>query len=143
MPGVIPDEGELRALVTMLGAAPAEPLVLRLYVNDHTPGLADTGAAYEELSGHGYAPKVLGAIAWAFTAASPGTNTPALARAAAQLYTFTAPGPVAYVYGYYLEGADTGKLWGAQRFADGPYAVRNEGDEIEITPELRLRTGYP
>lgn len=144
MPGVIPDEGELRALAVMLGMTPAEAFGLRLFVNDHTPGLTDTVADYDEMSGHGYAPITLDSTAWTVSPANPGVNTPAKGTTALQRFTFpTGGGAPVNVFGYYLVGLDSSRLWGAQRFADGPYVVRNDGDEIEVTPVLQLRSGYP
>lgn len=144
MPGVIPDEGEIRMLVTMLGAAPAEEFELRLYVNNKTPALPDAVADYVEMSGHGYAPKMLVASSWSFQAASAGTNTPGVALAPEQVFGFTAAGggPID-VYGYLIVGLTSGKLWGAERFGDGPYRVANAGDDIRITPTVKLRTLYP
>jgi hypothetical protein len=143
MPAVLPDEGEVQMLAIALGIEAPETLSLRLFVNDTTPGLADVTADYVEMSGHGYAAKALAAGVWTLTAADAGTNTPAKASAPAQHFVFTAAGAPADVYGAFLVGLDSGSLWGAQRFPDAPYHIENEGDAIEVTPTVRLRSGYP
>src|SRR5262245_10419469 len=145
MPGVLPDEGELQMLAVALGTVAAEALSLRLFVNDKTPGLADVVADYEEMTGHDYAPKTLAAGDWTLTPADASLNTPAKAVAPPQRFIFTAAGQVTDVYGAFLVGLTSGRLWGAQRFADPvPYRIQNAGDEIDVpAPTVRLRTGYP
>lgn len=143
MPGVIPDEGEAQMLGIVLGKTASESLELRLYKNDKTPGLVDVTADYIEMVGQGYTKKVLAPAAWTVTPADTGTNTPAKATTAAQVFTFSVAGGPTPIYGYYLVGVTSGKLWGPERFADGPYSVANAGDEITITPTLRLRSEYP
>jgi len=145
MPGVIPDEGELQMLAIATGVHAPEALAVRLYVNDRVPALADTVADYAEMSTHGYAPKLVPVGAWTGAPATPGTNTPAKAVAALLSFLFPTPsGPPTDVYGYFLEGADSHRLWGAERFGDGPYRVLGTaGDQIDVTPTLKLRTGYP
>lgn len=143
MPGVVPDEGELRMLATIVGTVPAEDLALRLYTNDKTPALADRAADYVEMTEHGYVAKVLVPTDWGLTPADAGTNTPARAMATDQAFLFGAPGSAVNVYGYFIVGLTSGMLMGAERFSDGPYRVANSGDQITITPVLRLRTEYP
>jgi hypothetical protein len=141
MPGLVPDEGELRMLRTVLGAVVAESLSLRLYVNDKVPALDDSADDYVEMSGHGYAPIGLDAGAWTYAIADPGTGTPARAEAPVQTFPFPTGGAVAHVFGSLLVGAASGILYGAARFDDGPYRVTNPGDFIEVTPRVLLRTG--
>jgi hypothetical protein len=141
MPGLVPDEGEVRMLRTVLGAVTAEVLSLRLYVNDKVPALDDSADDYVEMSGHGYAPIYLGANAWAFAMADPGTGTPARAEAPVQTFAFPAGGATVHVFGSVLVGDTSGILYGAARFDDGPYRVTNPGDFIEVTPRVLLRTG--
>jgi hypothetical protein len=145
MPGVIPDEGELQMLAIATGVAAVEALAVRLYTNDKVPALADTVADYTEMAAHGYTPTLVPAGAWTGAPAQPGTNTPAIARAAVQEFTFPdSTGPPSDVYGYFLEGVDSGRLWGAERFGDGPYRVLGTpGDLVQVTPTLKLRSGYP
>ena len=143
MPGVIPDEGEAQVLNISLGKVASESTELRLYTNNRTPGLTDIATNYTEMTGQGYAKKTLAAAAWTVTPADTGTNTPAKGTTAAQTFTFSIAGGPTSVYGYYLVGATSGKLWGAELFSDGPYSVANAGDEITITPTLRLRSEYP
>ena len=142
MPGVIPDEGEVSMLAVLLGLVARPSLELRLYVNDRSPQLADTVADYTELTGHGYAPIALPPSTWSVRPADPGTNTPAFAPAADLVFTFNAAGPADLVYGY-LVVTDDGRLWGAQRFDDGPYRVQNVNDEVRVAPDMALRSEYP
>jgi hypothetical protein len=143
MPGVIPDDGEAQILNIALGKVASESIELRLYTNNKVPALADVTANYTEMTGQGYAKKTLAAAAWTVTPADTGTNTPAKGTTAAQVFTFSIAGGPTPVYGYYLVGVTSGKLWGAESFADGPYSVANAGDEITITPTLRLRSEFP
>ena len=142
MPGVTPDEGEAQALAVLLGDAPAEDLMLRLYVNEHAPELTDTAADYVEMSTHGYLAKMLAPGDWTIEPALAGTNTPARARTAMQTFTVTEAGPPVYVQGYYLQGAVTGTLYVAEA-APAPIKAENTGDEIGVRPSLRLRSEYP
>lgn len=141
MPGVVPDEGELRMLRTVLGAVAPESLSVRLYVNDRDPALADTVADYEEMTGHGYARKTLDVSVWAYQMADAGTGTPAVALAPRQTFSFPNGGAVANVYGSIVVGETSGLLWWAVRFPNGPFRVTNPGDFVEVDPKLALRTG--
>jgi len=143
MPGVIPDEGEAQVLSIALGKIAAESVELRLYTNNKVPALADVAGNYTEMTGQGYAKVTLAPAAWTITPADAGTNTPAKGTTTAQVFTFGTAGGPTPVYGYYLVGVTSGKLWGAEQFSDGPYSVANAGDQITITPTLRLRSEYP
>lgn len=142
MPGLIPDEGEAQFLAVLVAGAPAESLILRLYVNEHTPGLGDSASDYVEMASHGYAPKLLGPDDWTITPAEAGTNTPARAQAALQTFVFPVAGPPDLVHGYFLTGATSGVLYGAGD-REPPIPVENAGHEIEVAPMLRLRSEYP
>jgi hypothetical protein len=143
MPGVVPDEGEARMIATALGAIAPEALEVWLYTNDRVPALADTVADYTELTGPGYARKVLAPpSAWTITGAVAGQNTPALAAAAAQEFLFAA-GPPREVFGYLLVGATSGALWLAQRADNPPLRIQYDGDTVTVTPKIKLRTEYP
>lgn len=142
MPGIVPDVGEAHMLLVVLGKAPAESLVLRLYVNDYTPALDSALPDFVEMSSHGYMPRTIPPEAWAVTAAVSGLNTPARASGTRQTFTFGAGAPPVDVYGHYVTGATSGTLWWAQQW-DAPVTVANAGDAINVDPVLGLRTGYP
>lgn len=144
MPFIVPDQGEVQMLGILLGLLPPEAaLDLRLYVNDYTPTLTDTVASYEEMSTHGYARLSVPPAAWGITPAQPGKNTPALARGARQTFVFSIAGPPVLVYGYFFVTPVAGRVWAAERFADGPYRVQNPNDEISVEPEFTTRSEYP
>ena len=104
-------EAALRALVA--GAT------LRLYVNDYTPSVGATGRNFIELTG--YQPLPLTLSEWVFAAGQLVYPE--------QVFTFV--GVMVEVYGYYLHLA-SGAVPLAERFIDGPYRIRNVGDEIRI-----------
>lgn len=131
---LVPNEGEATMLNVMLGKSASENLTLKLFTNNVTPGETDTTATYTEASGNGYAAITLTAANWTVTqgSGSPGTTH---ADYTQQTYTFTG-GPVS-VFGYYIVGATSAKVYWAEAFA----AVANipaGGGTIKITPTINL-----
>jgi hypothetical protein len=127
---LIPTEGEQKALDLFLKSN-AENLLLKLYTNNKTPAQADTPASYTEATGFGYAAKTLTAASWVLSSGGP-----SIAIYAQQIWTFT--GALGNVYGYYYVGATSGKLYGAERFTNGPFNATTNGDEIRHTPRITL-----
>lgn len=106
-----------------------EPLDLRLFTNNHTPGYADVVGTYTEASGNGYALIALTGASWSVSGSDPATIA-----YAQQTFTFT--GNLGNVYGYLLTRHTTGDLIIAEKFSDGPYNIVNNGDQIKITPSI-------
>lgn len=129
---VVPNGAEVIALSYFTGkTASTEPLTLRLFTNNVTPGETDTAATFTEASGNGYAAIPLSGAGWTVT---PGAPT----SAAHSQQTFTFTGALGNVYGYYLTRTTSGDLAYAERFSDGPYAIANNGDQIKITPTITM-----
>lgn len=124
----IPNEGENRAVGTLLGKYTAETLRVKLYSNNVTPAETDTSASYTEVTGGGYAAVDLTAANWTITEGAP-------TEAAYPQITWTFSAAIGNVYGYYVVGVTSGKVWFAERFSDGPYNVAASGDAIKVTPK--------
>ena len=127
-------DGQVQALKYFLNKDFSEDQKLRLFINDITPDRATVAADLTEMSTLGYAAKDLAGANWA-VAAGATESDPAQASYAQQVFTFEA-GDTVPVYGYYVQGAVTGKLLWVERFTDGPYPIANLGDQIKITPKF-------
>ena len=109
------------------------PISLRLYSNDITPGETSTLASFTQVAGGGYAAKTLLTASWTVT---PGA--PSIATYAQQTFTFTgvttAPGTI---YGYYLVDTVTGLYIGGERFAGALVPIEPvENATIRFTPKV-------
>lgn len=129
---LVPDVGEAKMLEAIINKTAPENLVLRLFTNNITPAEGDVAGSYTEASGNGYGALTLTGANWT-VATNAGTTE---AAGAQQTFTFT--GALGNVYGYYLTQATSGVLMWAERFADGPYNIVNNGDQIKVTPKLQL-----
>ena len=126
MASIIPNEGEVQLLKLFANKAAAENLKLCLFTSNTTLSETTTLADLTEATGAGYAAIDLVSADWTVTAGAPST-----AVCLQKVFAFTgALG--ASVYGYYLLGATSGKIYCAEKFADGPYAINNNGDEIKV-----------
>lgn len=123
---LVPNEGEVQILNVALGKSTAENLTLKLFSNNYTPTETDTAASYTEVTGNGYAAQTVTAANWTVASGNPSTAT-----AAAKTFSFT--GAAGNVYGYYLVGATSAKVYWAERFTTGPIVIQNNGDQIIIT----------
>jgi hypothetical protein len=126
---VFPDQGENLVLEMLVNKTAAQNLVLKLYKSNTTPGESDTEATYTEATFTGYSSVTLTGASWG--AASGGSIA-----YAQQTFTSSANQTTENIYGYYLIQTTSGKLVSAERFADGPYAITNNGDNIKITPTI-------
>lgn len=125
----VPDVGENIALEALVNKTAPQNLVLRLYKNNITPADSDTAATYTEATFPGYAAITLTGASW--NAAAAGS----IAYSAQQ--TFTCSGvSTDDIYGYYITQAVSGVLVYSERDASAPFAVRNSGDAIKITPAI-------
>lgn len=129
MPLNFPDVGENLVLGMITNRTAPENLVLRLYRNNITPSDTDTAGTYTEAVFPGYAAITLTGASW--NAPSGGS----IAYGAQQ--TFTCSGTATDdIYGYYVTQATSGVLLYSERDASAPFAVRNSGDNIGITPAI-------
>ena len=111
-------------------------LTLRLYANDITPTGEETTAAFEEVRGGGYAPIPLDPASWTVRAhpptasadPAPSAQTPTATYPRA---TFAFTGAAGLVHGYYV--THEGLVVEAQRFPDGPYEIRRDGEDIKVS----------
>lgn len=124
-----PAGGRQIMLTALVGQSPIPALSLHLYTNNKTPADSDTVTDYEEAAaGFGYTSLILPPGNWAV---GPDEAThPEL--------TISFLGALGNVYGYYVTHAGSGALLWAERFADGPYNIANNGDQIKLAPRLAL-----
>lgn len=124
-------EGEVQILNVLFGKAAAETFSVRLYTNDYTPVEASTLLSFTEANTYGYSPVVVNAASWTVTAGNPtyGT-TPEL------MFPFT--GAAGYMYGYFVVGTTSGKVYWAERFGNGPINIQNINDRVIIPLKLGL-----
>lgn len=124
-----PDSGENLVLEMMVNKTAPQNLVLRLFKNNITPSDTDTAGTYTEATFPGYAAITLTGASW--NTASGGT----ISYGAQQ--TFTCSGTSTDdIYGYYVTQASSGVLLYSERDGAAPFAVRNNGDNIKLTPTI-------
>ena len=124
-----PDSGENLVLEMIVNKTAPQNLVLRLYRNNITPSDTDTAGTYTEAVFPGYAAITLTGASW--NAASGGS----IAYGAQQ--TFTCSGTSTDdIYGYYVTQASSGTLLYSERDGAAPFAVRNSGDNVKLTPTI-------
>lgn len=125
----VPDVGENKALENIVNKTAPENLVLRLFKNNITPSDSDTAATYTEAVFPGYAAITLTGATWG--AASAGTITYGSQQ------TFTCSGVATDdIYGYYVTQVTSGVLMWSERDGAAPFAIRNSGDAVKITPTI-------
>jgi hypothetical protein len=128
---VVPNVGEDKFLQNMVNKTAPDNLTLRLYTSNTTPAETDTAATYTEAAGGGYA-------AVALTAANWGTVTqgnPSSIAYPQVTFTFNG-GAVLNLYGYFVVGTVDGVLRWAERFANPPFVMQNNGDQTLVTPVI-------
>lgn len=124
-----PDVGENLVLEMITNKTASQNLVLRLFKNNITPSDTDTAATYTEATFPGYAALTLTGASWG--AASGGTITYGSQQ------SFTCSGTSTDdIYGYYVTQASSGLLLYSERDASAPFAVRNSGDSVRLTPTI-------
>ena len=128
---VMPNEGEVAVLGAALKVSAPENLSLRLYTNDYTPVETSTASSFTEVSGSGYAPITITAPDWTLVAGDP-----TVATAAEKMWSFT--GNPGNIYGYFVVGATSGKVYWAERFTNAPIIIQNIGDRIYIPLAIGL-----
>jgi len=129
MPLNVPDVGENAILEMIVNRTAPQDLRLRLYINNITPSDTDTAATYTQAGFPGYTQANLAGGTWG--AASGGNITYGSQQ------VFTCSGTATDdVYGYYVVQATSGILVWSERDAAAPFAVRNSGDVVRITPTI-------
>lgn len=124
-----PNTGENLVLEMLVNKTAPQNLSLRLFKNNITPSDTDTAVTYTEATFPGYAAITLTGASW--NAASSGS----IAYSAQQ--TFTCSGTATDdIYGYYVTQVTSGTLLYSERDASAPFAVRNSGDALKITPTI-------
>lgn len=123
---VVPLASRQRLLLRLLD----EPWTMRLYQNGHEPAETDTSDDYVEAEFPGYRAAVITSGSWKFDDAN--------ATSERQIFEVSIDmlEPV-YIAGYYTTNSD-GALGWALRFSDGPYRLKNDGDNVRIVPGLAL-----
>jgi hypothetical protein len=127
---LVPNEGEAQMLAIILGKTPAETLNLKLYSNDVTPSETDTASTYTEVSGSGYAQVVFSPSDFTIVEGAPSIATP-------DAKTFSFTGAAGYIYGYYVVGETSGKVYWVERFP-ATFNAQSYGDHIVMTTPLGL-----
>lgn len=128
---VFTNAGELIALRNILNNQAPQTLELRLFSNNKVPAKTDVTADYTEVTGFGYSAVTLNPGDFVYTPGDPST-------AAYPQITFTFTGAAGPIHGYFVVQQTSGSLIFANRFANAPITVLNNGDEIRITLTLSL-----
>jgi hypothetical protein len=134
----VPDAGAPVLLDTMIRVQLAvdESLSMRLYVNDFTPGYGTVLASFVEATFGGYSRRTLDRSFWAPAVTQLNHVTTIDLVNGAQLYTVAAP--VQTVFGIYLVGLLTTKVYFARRF--DPPRVLVVGQQLRVSPRITLRS---
>jgi len=127
-------DGVRQLLKTMLGASPVEPLLVKLFQNEHTPRREDSLDDFDEFTGHGYMPKRLEPSDWRVVMDRSGR---VVLEAVAVVWTFDADMPTT-AYGYYVVGANTNILYWAELLRSH-VEIRVMGERLRIIPRVELR----
>jgi hypothetical protein len=128
---VVPNNGEGLALANFLNKTAPQNQTMMLYSNNITPAETDTTATYTEATFTGYAAKSLTGASWTVTEGAPSN-----AAAAQQTFTSSADQTLQNIYGYLFKQVTSGIIMWAERFAAAPYAITNNGDNIQVTPVI-------
>lgn len=131
---VTPDEGELELLDKALKDALTvdENYLLKLYRNDYTPVQGSTATNFTAATFTNYAIKTLTRAGW--NSATTVSNKAKSVYGTQQSWTCGSTGDT--VYGYWVEGATSGKVLWAQRLDSAQSMTENS--IINITPALTL-----
>lgn len=125
----VPDVGENAILEMIVNKTAPQNPVLKLYKNNITPSDTDTGATYTEATFGGYAAITLTGASW--NSAASGS----ISYGSQQTFTCNATA-TDDIYGYYVVQTTSGILLWSERDASAPFAVRNSGDAVKITPAI-------
>lgn len=124
-----PDVGENLVLEMIVNKTAPQNLLLKLFKNNITPSDTDTAGTYTEATFGGYAAISLTGATW--NTAAVGTIT----YSAQQTFTCNAVASDD-IYGYYVVQAVSGILLYSERDVSAPFAIRNSGDAVKLTPTI-------
>ena len=133
---VLPNEGKTLWLARVVDTSSAEDLVVELFRNNYTPTETDTLSNYLTPSFAGYAPVTLTSADWI---------TPYLIPNLGYLQSINPPrydctgGVPEIVYGWFMYGATTTKVYAAQRF-DTPRTMAVGLSEVLTPFRFALKT---
>lgn len=132
---VVPQEGELQLLDKMLRAALSvdENYILLLFQNNYTPDTNATASLFTEATFSGYAAMTLSRANWN---ASTIVSSKAQSSYGSNPQTWTCGVTGNTIYGYWVQGATSGKVLWAERFAVARTLAT--GDVLNITPQFTL-----
>lgn len=135
MPLVVPDQGELRLLDTMLKLALStnENHILKLYQNNYSPTSAAAVGSFTEATFTGYAARTLTRSTWN-SAATVSNKAESSYGTTPQSWTCGTTGNT--IYGYWVEGSTSAKVLWAEYFSTS--RVLASGDVLNITPKFTL-----
>ena len=135
----VPTEGDIQLLTKMLISplSTDENYILHLYNQNYTPVDASTHTSFTEATFTNYVNKTLTRANW---------NTPVISSAQAVSsygtnplsWTCGASGDV--VYGYWIEGATSGKVLWAEKFGTARTLANN--DILNLTPLFTLQSQF-
>ena len=130
---LVPNVGEADGLNAFVNKAAATNLILKLFSNNITPAETDVDTDYTEATFTGYSSITLTGANWTVTPGAPSS-----AAYAQQQFTSTAGSQNQSIYGYFMTRTTSGNLALAERFTDGPYVIQNNGDFIQVTPNITM-----
>lgn len=132
---VVCRQGELQLLDKMLKDALStdENYILMLFQNNYTPDQDDASGSFTEATFTDYAARTLTRATWN-TAQVNGTKAESSYGTTPESWTCGATGNT--IYGYWMEGATSGDVLWAERFATS--RVLADGDVLNITPKFTL-----
>lgn len=132
---ICPAEGELQLLNKMLQAALAvdENYILMLYQNNYTPDTNATATMFTEANFTGYAAMTLTRANWS-AATIVGGEAQTSYGSNPQTWTCGITGNI--VYGYWIQGATSGKVLWAERFTVARSLVNT--DVLNVLPTFQL-----
>lgn len=125
----VPDVGENKILEMIVNKTAAENLVAKLYKNNITPSDTDTAGTYTEATFPGYASITLTGASWGTASAG------SISYGSQQTWTCSGAS-TDDIYGYYIVQLTSGVLIWSERDANAPFAVRNSGDQVKLTPTI-------
>lgn len=130
---IVPDQGELRLLDTLLRLALStnEDQILKLYKNNYTPDNAAAPASFTEADFSNYVAKTLARGSWNAAATVSGK---AESSYAIQSWTCGTTGNT--VYGYWVEGSTSNKVLWAEKFSTARTLA--SGDVLNVVPKFSL-----
>lgn len=139
----VTNAGNARLASNAIGLTTAEALALYLFTNSVTPTDQDTAGTYVAAVGGGFGPPQLPMNQWTVTPGTGGTagspGTPTVLAFPVQTFNFTGnlTGPQ-NVVGYFLVGAVSGMLYGAEDFP-APFTPV-AGGSYQVTPRLTFQS---